>query len=45
MVGEVAPLKALQDSDQRRAVIDRIIREYPTVLAPGPIPPGEWQPF
>ncbi|MGA3238256.1 MAG: RES family NAD+ phosphorylase [Bryobacteraceae bacterium] len=31
MVGEVAPLKALQDSDQRRAVIDRIIREYPTV--------------
>lgn len=30
MVGEVEPLKALQNSRTRLAVIDRILREYPT---------------
>jgi RES domain len=35
MVGEVEPLKALQRTKARQAVIERILREYPTrVLSP-----------
>ncbi len=31
MVGEVEPLKALQNADTRGAIIERILREYPTI--------------
>ncbi|HWO27779.1 MAG TPA: RES family NAD+ phosphorylase [Candidatus Acidoferrum sp.] len=34
MVGEVEPLKALQDPETRRSVTTRIIAEYPSMLLP-----------
>jgi len=34
MVGEVEPLKALQDVATRAGIVERIIDEYPTVTAP-----------
>jgi hypothetical protein len=34
MVGEVEPLKALQEPSSRAAVIDHILSEYPTTLLP-----------
>lgn len=30
MVGEIEPLKALQDEASRKAIVDRILREYPS---------------
>ena len=33
MIGEVEPLKALQKSRSRRRIVERIIREYPTMTA------------
>lgn len=34
MVGEIEPLKALQDPQQRPKIISRVIREYPTRVLP-----------
>src|SRR5665647_2450437 len=32
MVGEVEPLKALEDPDSRAAILERIVTEYPTTI-------------